>query len=429
MFYIPYYDPKTGIITAPYGYDVLEQLAKELAAEQKIHSWKVTLMQKKIGGIDAVNGADVLTSGRLCLTYNGGTLLHKVMDEFTTIIHHLQTLTRSNEKHVIPQIRMEYETLLERCRRNNGSDKQQLVPLVSKLADEFCGSAIKKNFLPKSGRFDRLREFGDKFRNDEYILEPEERSPAKCLGTVLQRGVNVSRIFHDAKTTPSALDQLEYAWLDVLEHATSFVPNMIGVTPNTTATDRIWTCGLTDAGLHNTFLSEERGLELFDLGKPQLMPVPAFLTKFLMSFFHAIGMEEVEEKGASTSTSTSTPSYTWIRRFEIMTGQNEEEKLVLTQSTRNLLPGVYDAFGKVLDHFVTNVFDGDERIRSLLIKYVVLQLLSDSAFCLLRWEEKGGGVERFGKQAKGLHKWLWRSLWDFYIATEVYEKLLSNVTI
>mmetsp|Transcript_183 Transcript_183/g.360 ORF Transcript_183/g.360 Transcript_183/m.360 type:complete len:642 (+) Transcript_183:1476-3401(+) len=443
MFYIPYYNAATGIIEASHGYQVLQQLAKELAAEQKLQAWKVTLMQKTIGGPHPVNGADVLTAGQLCADYNNGILLHKVMEEFTTIIHHLQSLTRPHEKNVIQQVRSEYEALSARCHRrsnsnnnNNNNNKNQHVQHVSKLADEFCGSCIKKNFLPGTGRFDRLREFGQKFRGNEFMLEPAEQLPATCLGTVLQRGVELQIIFDDAMATESALDQLECAWLDVLEQATSFVPNMIGVPPNATATDRIWTCGLTDAGLHNTFLSEERGLELFDLGKPQLMPVPAFLTKFLMSFFHAIGMEEVEEEqqtglnhvnntNYTTGTNTTPPSYTWVRRFETVPGQGDQ-KLVATKATQDLLPGVYDAFGKVLDHFIAHVFDNDERVRSLLIKYVVLQLLSDSAFCLLRWEEKGGGAQRYGKQAKGLHKWLWRSLWDFYIASEVYEKLLVS---
>jgi hypothetical protein len=54
------------------------------------------------------------------------------------------------------------------------------------------------------------------------------------------------------------------------------------------ATKRVWTCGLTDGGLHNLFLDEDQ-MWAFDLGEPTLEPIPAFLTKFLMSFFHALG--------------------------------------------------------------------------------------------------------------------------------------------
>ena len=398
VFCIPYYDPDKGVILQN-GYEVLHQLAQELSEEQRINNWKVTLMQKTIGGPNAVNGAQVLTSGQL---WDG--LLDKVINEFTTIIQHLQTLTYPNEKAGIQSARAEYEVL----------KTAQSMEMISKSTDEFCGSSLRKNFLPQNGRFAKLRQFGDRFRDLDFMLEPAERFPATFLGAVLKPDVDLDNIFDDCAASTSALDHFENAWSDVLDSATCFAND---AKMNRAAADCIWTCGLTDAGLHNTFLSESRGLELFDLGKPQFMPVPAFLTKFLMSFFHVLGMEEVEEDGDGSP--DGTPRYTWARRFQVVGG-----KLALTQETEYLLPRIYVAFRKTLDHFVANVFENDERVRCLLMKYVVLQLLSDSAFCLLRWEEKGGGRERFGKQAKGtLHKWLWRSLWDLYIASDVYEKL------
>jgi hypothetical protein len=240
---------------------------------------------------------------------------------------------------------------------------------------------------------------------------------------MLTPGPKLCTIFHDPVADVSALDRLyggndsnnNEAWLHILDMATCFG------TTNHAATDRIWTCGLTDAGLHNTFVSQSRGLELFDLGKPQLMPIPAFLTKFLMSFFHALGMEDVEEEQDTTGTTKhKTRRYTWVNRFRMKGGL-----LCCTPETQALLPGIYDAFSKTMDHFIVNIFGGDERVRRLLIHYVVLQLLSDGAFCLMRWEEKGGGRERVGKYSEvKLHKWLWRSLWDLYIASEVYERLL-----
>ena len=67
------------------------------------------------------------------------------------------------------------------------------------------------------------------------------------------------------------------------------------------------------------------------------------------------------------------------------------------------------------------IFHGNESVRQLLIKYVVLQLLSDAAFCLRRWEAKGGGAKRYGERLKyQMEKWLWRSIWDQYMACYVY---------
>ena len=82
-------------------------------------------------------------------------------------------------------------------------------------------------------------------------------------------------------------------------------------------------------------------------------------------------------------------------------------------------------YGYTVDYVIQNIFYGNERIRTLLYKYVVLQLLSDSAFCIDRWEMKGGGKERYGQKLnEPLEKWLWRSLWDQYIACHVYNNLL-----
>jgi hypothetical protein len=87
-----------------------------------------------------------------------------------------------------------------------------------------------------------------------------------------------------------------------------------------------------------------------------------------MSFFHAFGMEENEE-GTS-----------WVRRFRVV----HRNKLDLTLETQNMMSYCYDAFTFAMDELVEEVFEGDESVRELLIKYVVLQLLSDAAFCLAR---------------------------------------------
>ena len=175
----------------------------------------------------------------------------------------------------------------------------------------------------------------------------------------------------------------------------------------------ILACGLTDAGLHNLFLTED-SLWLFDLGQPQLYSAPAFLTKFLFSFFHTLGMQE-----------TPGDSDKWERRFVHSPLTN---KLRLTPETVTLLENAYTAFEITLDRLIDELFDRDHSLRWLLIQYVTLQLLSDASFCLQRWTIKGGGQPRDTNHQKGIEKWLWRALWDVYIAydintSEVWTKL------
>jgi hypothetical protein len=392
-----------GTVVDTDGAAFLTDFSKELRRHQERQNWKVTLAQRSIGGPAAENGAHVLTTGKL-----RGDMLTVLVREFTSVMHDLEVLTLPEERRGnLEMVVAELEELRQ------SEDMTEDVTMVSETTDDFVGSAICKNFEPVTGRFDLLRSFGTDFRDPDgcFTLTPAELAPAYFLGLVLRTGAPLSDVFEDPPAEFTALDHVmdedRPGWLDVLEHAVSLADNPAAV-------DSIWTCGLTDAGLHNTFLSVERGLELFDLGAPHMMPKPAFLTKFLMSFFHTLGMEE---DGLGS----------WKRRFYV-TGEDElyNCKLTVTEETAEKIPYIHRAFTYTLDYFIEHVFEGDERVRKLLIKYVVLQLLSDSSFCLSRWEEKGGGKERVGDRLKlPLEKWLWRSLWDQYIASYVQTKFLN----
>ena len=338
----------------------------------------------------------------------------KLVDEFTTVVRDLRILTWPEEKAGAEQLRCELDRLREAAQSPSAGAVN--ASSVSEEMDSFVGSAVRKNYLPGSGRFVALRRYGEMFRESEELVEEdclylsdEEAVPAGFLGSLLERGSSPGRVFNgdDSPAPHCALDAVEDdGWLDLLEHAFS-------VSDNPAAVERIWTCGLTDAGLHNSFLSEERGLELFDLGEPHLVPVPAFLTKFLMSFFHSSGMEDPEPDDGSGA---------WVNRFRVSAGGG---RLELTEETRERIPYLYDAFNAATDQFLDQLFGNDVRVRRLLVRYVVLQLLSDAAFCLKRWESKGGGTERYGDRVSVcLEKWLWRSLWDVYIASHVHSRML-----
>lgn len=83
-----------------------------------------------------------------------------------------------------------------------------------------------------------------------------------------------------------------------------------------------------------------------------------------MSFFHTLGMEE-DDNGD------------WIVRFV-----QDTDKLRLTKETRELLPRIFEAFNITVDRLIRELFDGDEEVRLLLLRYVMTQLVSDAAFCI-----------------------------------------------
>ena len=163
---------------------------------------------------------------------------------------------------------------------------------------------------------------------------------------------------------------------------------------------------------------------MFDLGEPALQPVPAFLTKFLMSFFHTLGMEDVDVdapgSGETEADAEKEEVPQWVRRFTC-----NENRLHLTTETEQILPKIYDAFQYTVDQMIEKVFEGEEAVRDLLIRYVVLQVLSDCAFCIDRWTSKGGGSKSIGNHHSDLEKWLWRALWNLFIASDVAVRLLK----
>ena len=67
----------------------------------------------------------------------------------------------------------------------------------------------------------------------------------------------------------------------------------------------------------------------------------------------------------------------WVVRFV----QNSN-KLRLTEETKDLLPKVFEAFNIATDRLINELFDGDEEVRLLLLRYVMTQLVSDAAFCI-----------------------------------------------
>lgn len=362
-----------------HGYRFMQDFIEQIIQLQKSHLFKFSLAQKTIGGPSASTASALLVQGKLTESW-----LQKLIDEVVRTIRNLQVLTLPEETEAAHAVQQELAAMADASRRDPSH--------VSALADSYVGFAIKKNFHPKHGRFRMLRELGAAFRMSSLRLTTAEVLPAKHLGLLLEAGAQMKDVFVPAPDGATALDACYDIWYGLLVDATSV--------RGAAACNRVWNCGLSDAGLHNLFLGED-GVWFFDMGKPALLPVPAFLTKFLFSFFHTLGMEECS-RGS------------WVNCFE------PGERLRLTAQTASILPKVYESFRATLASLVRDVFEGEEEVRHLLMNYVVLQLLSDCAFCLQRWQDKGGGQAT--TQDRTLEKWLWRALWDIYIASDVCNK-------
>jgi len=421
------------------GYASLIAFVNHLQREQEKNDWKITLAQQTIGrhvrdgeSRSAMTASSLLARGEL-----HGPLLHHLIDSEIQVIRNLQLLTMPEEVDVADEVRAEYERIVS-CQKDGGP--KMSAERVSKCANHFVGKAIHKNFHPTKGRFVMIRKFGVDLRRGEIHLKPKEVVPAKHLETLFYqaweradvdvdgrnqqcKGAHSVRameetfnMFHtDSDNGNDSSDRNEQhhhphhpmfvmgmdQWQSLLELSLSIEH------PN--ATNRIWTCGLTDGGLHNMFLSESK-MWLFDLGEPNLEPIPAFLTKFLMSFFHTLGMEEDAEGD-------------WVVRFE---QDDASGKLRLTERTKELLPRVMEAFNITMDRIIDELFDGEERIRVLLLRYVVTQLISDAAFCIEKWRIKGGGDEQRSEHQYFLEKWLWRALWDVYASEEIRRRYLTR---
>ncbi|KAG7349172.1 hypothetical protein IV203_011769 [Nitzschia inconspicua] len=365
-------------------YEFLKQIYNELLPIMTDNLFKFTLAQQRIGGPNAKTGNQWLYEKKLT-----GKLLMNLVTQFCAMVRNLQKLTLPEELDVVEDIRREVQRLENDDSSNPQADK------ISAMADQFCGNAIKKNFHPTKGRLRFFRRVCKDFREYNLILTSEEKIPARHLGNLMLSGALMSDTFVDASTEPTMMQPHEHFWRNLLARA---VDNRKSMSPN--ALKRIWNSGLADAGIHNLFVSEDE-LYFFDLGEPTLQSLPGFMTKFLFSFFHTLGMQE-DENGE------------WVRRFVV-----EGPKLALTPETKELLEEAYDAFEVALDGVITNLFDGDHGLRWLLLQYVTLQLLSDAAFCLQRWEMKGGGRPRHGNHNTGLETWLWRALWDCYVAFDI----------
>jgi len=449
------------------GYTTLMAFVNQLEQHQKSNEWKVTLAQQTIGTTFKNGDINQPKSARTAssLLYEGklqGRLLHHLIDEEIQMIRNMQLLTMPEEANVVEQVREEYNEILQRQQRSiNG--KMVSAKDVSDLVNDFVGKAIHKNFHPDHGRFVMLRQFGRDLRHGEVYLTEEEVVPAMhlenlfynhfdgnendeggespfCVGEIrkvaretfsmltedvhgpsdtfgnVQSNVDVNDRATAATDTASTLSKSLHHRRSICEHpifasGLSQWQSLLELSlsmkhPN--ATNRVWTCGLTDGGLHNLFLGEEQ-MWAFDLGEPSLEPIPAFLTKFLMSFFHALGMEE-DEKGD------------WVVRFE-----QAEGKLRPTEATKKLFPQIVHSFNITVDRLIKELFGGEEEVRTLLVRYVVTQLISDAAFCIEKWKTKGGGDESRSDHQKHLEKWLWRALWDVYASEELRRLYLTRL--
>mmetsp|Transcript_32137 Transcript_32137/g.78320 ORF Transcript_32137/g.78320 Transcript_32137/m.78320 type:complete len:656 (-) Transcript_32137:394-2361(-) len=381
--HISFLRKSTVALTKLGEYKALQTVCRELMPIMEEHLFKFTLAQKRIGGKEAKTGNQWLYEQKL-----KGPILNNLLTQFIHTVENLLELTLPEENNgVVDEIRQEISRI----------EALDLSPdCLSRTADQFLGSAIIKNFHPEKGRMVLLRSLCRQIRHNELHLTDEEKIPARYLGDLSRRGAVMSDTFVGTSSEPPRIIPGKRGWHNLLSRA---LDERSSMSPN--ALKRIWNSGLADAGIHNLFV-DEKDVFFFDLGDPQLQSMPAFMTKFLMSFFHTLGMQE---DGTDKK---------WKRRFE-----QQGDKLDLTKETRGMLVEAYDCYEIALDRLIEELFDGDDALRWLLHQYVTLQLLSDASFCLQRWQTKGGGRPNDDNHNNGLERWIWRALWDCYIAFDI----------
>jgi len=245
----------------------LDHMVDELLDVMTDRLLKFTLAQKTIGGESPRTGNQWLYSGQL-----RGDVLENLISQFILVIRHLQELTLPEEVNIVHHVREELERF--------EWDPDALISELSDRTNAFVGNAIKKNFHERKGRISFLQEMGKKFRGcGLLVLTPEEELPAKFIGQLLQEDAIMSDVFLGSPCEKAPLNPGEEFWKNILRRA---VDTRATMSPS--ALERVWDCGLADAGIHNLFVTET-DIFLFDLGEPELQSLPGFLTKFLFSFF------------------------------------------------------------------------------------------------------------------------------------------------
>ena len=242
------------------GYHNLYKLSKELRTLQEERLWKFTQGQSEIGGKSPRTASSLLTSRQLC--GDDGKLLNTLLSEFIHVVKNLQALTHSEERDAIQDVEEELAAL-ERVMSDDGTANALTVADVSKKTDMFVANQIKKNYCPKTGRFTRMIETGQIFRNcfndgggrgliddpieKKFSLTDEEKIPALFLGRLLQKGTPLRDIFGaDAvkENQRCALDVVteneHSSWLGLIRRAVSV--------ESESARKCVWNAGLSDAG-------------------------------------------------------------------------------------------------------------------------------------------------------------------------------------
>eukprot|EP00929_Paragymnodinium_shiwhaense_P009663 TRINITY_DN113916_c0_g1_i1.p1 TRINITY_DN113916_c0_g1~~TRINITY_DN113916_c0_g1_i1.p1 ORF type:complete len:723 (+),score=210.83 TRINITY_DN113916_c0_g1_i1:51-2219(+) len=385
------------------GYNALKNLMFGLVETQKTYALKFAVGRTKVGDAHAKSAGRMLSEGELNADSPG---LSALVSSYMEVIKDLQALTSKKEKKLPRSINGDIAGLKTR---------EEFLAVMPET-DAYSGHNINKNYDPNTGRLPFADVFGSELRAGMICVSQSELKPAVYLAHLLQMDTSLEMIFSKL-AGKTALNV--YSEPNVLQ---GMLRQALEV--NGAGRDRMWNAGIGDGSIHNVILSTaSKKIWFYDMGKPYIVSGPAFAAKFLSSFFIDIGMEAGD-------------GGVWLNRFHEPKGtyktvlQPPSEPLNLTAKGELALMRANASFSQALSTFTKDVFGDESAVCELMVRYVILDILSDASFVLARWKQKktgtdgslspcklGGKLAKTDKECNA--QWLWRALFNYYVASSV----------
>eukprot|EP00929_Paragymnodinium_shiwhaense_P069709 TRINITY_DN35170_c0_g1_i1.p1 TRINITY_DN35170_c0_g1~~TRINITY_DN35170_c0_g1_i1.p1 ORF type:complete len:773 (-),score=203.65 TRINITY_DN35170_c0_g1_i1:187-2421(-) len=390
------------------GYNALKNVMLPLQKVQWFNGLRFALVRDAVGDTEAQLGAKLAVTGQL---KDDG--LKTILESYKQLMADLTVMTGEQTEYA-GEVKLELE----------GIRKEEPFRYITSGSDAYCGLLINKNWNADTGLFNSANVIGQLFGGSRCgKFNSHEMQPARYLTQLLQPDAALELTFEGLSgDTPLNIFRDKKEAYKLMEDATEVGDN---------AKKRVWSAGVMEATLNTLVVNPKRKkMWFYEVTKPVKVSQPAFVARLLASFWTTLGMEEAK-------------CGSWVNRFKTpdLVGQSvldpPNEALQLTHESKQLTDLMGRAFKEALMFFQKEVFDNDAKVCALLVKYTVVEILSDASYVLTKWRElrksdknpnsrknKLANLVKASLEETGvMHaQWLWRSLWDFYIAGDIMNR-------